>query len=1070
MNNKLYKLFFVLISFFVNGISLYSQEVDSREAMSIAKSYFGNVSKVSTPRSLSFGKKEAFHIFNRESGGYVIIAGDERMPDIVGYTDKGNFDAGKLPIQLKKYLEDYSKYVSKIQNNTLRTTSTESKLNPIYAVVSPLAKSRWNQDYPYNIKSPDVDNRKTPTGCVATAMAQIMYYHKWPSKGKDSKTYSFDFNNKQYTLSSNFADHTYEWDKMTDTYARNSNQSNPTEADNEVAELLFDCGVAASMQFSPGFSGAYTTVAAEGMEKYFSYKTNYYPRSYYTTNEFIKIIKDNLDSGHPLIYEGDGDGGGHAWLVDGYDSNGFLHCNWGWGGQSDGYFDMNYMNPSSLGIGGGSGGFAKGQGVTLALPNKDNSQIEKDKVVCQPNTGNITYTLSGNRIDITATNISNLTGTPFRASFKSVVRNKETNTTFSSSIVNIGFQRQDIYYPSIPLAITFPKNLENGTYEITLMYKVDGTQDWLEVRGVNKTEFRIENGRDTNLTKLSNIIAYKKHSIPTTAYYGEKLDVILSLRNDSQFDFNGKIKVNIVSKSNPATTIELFPAKSINIYNNTDKDISFSRDIDKTNFPAGQYKVEVLHENGKKIDNFNNEEQVINFAESTVDKNRHILSVIATEFRYGNLSINGNSSVMYVNESIDGSTIKFIVRNAGNVSYQTTYYAVALRNVKTKAIHKSRIYFSNKTFVANNTTTLYLSFPNALFSLMQNGERYEPIVICTDNRYQEQLTIENEDNAKIILEKTDGKKPNLSFNSFGLKKSTSNADYSERVEAKIGSKIKFKLDIKNEGEKDFNSNIQVMIKPVGGYKNTLLGNLNSIQVPASSASTVLSKNEMELTIPEGLEIGKEYEFSFYYDSFGEKKLITSENNVSLAKLSIAAEEQPAPITNPEITITINKVEATKANTSEKISLNKLHLDDKLHISTTISNAGADYSGNISFILVNLSTRDSIVLEENSINLNKGTNQTIDKTFSIPQNIKLSDDNTTINYQIIVKYETKLKAHSENIVVLKDIPDFSVSFIEVKKKGSTNANSLSTLNYGDNVSVSFNLQNITNSDYTGNTTT
>ncbi len=195
-------------------------------------------------------------------------------------------------------------------------------------------------------------------------MAQIMKFHNWPEQGVGHYSYEHQ---SFGTISSNFSEHVYDWTNMIDRY--NNGEYSNVQAD-AVALLMKDCGVSLNMNYGP-VSGASIYSYTPAFKNYFRYSSRTVNRSGCETAEFTKIITDELQEGRPIIYCGTGEEGGHAFVVDGYDTNYFLHVNWGWGGYSDGYFDMNYMDPTGLGIGGGSGAFKWNQGIVLARPLKD---------------------------------------------------------------------------------------------------------------------------------------------------------------------------------------------------------------------------------------------------------------------------------------------------------------------------------------------------------------------------------------------------------------------------------------------------------------------------------------------------------------------------------------------------------------------------------------------------------------------------------------------------------------------------------------------------------------------------
>lgn len=237
------------------------------------------------------------------------------------------------------------------------------KTNRLYHQVFriPLMTTKWNQSPYYNALCP----ANSVTGCVATAMAQIMKYWNYPAKGTGFHSY----NHPTYgTLSANFGGTTYQWSSMPNTV---------NSANNAVATLMYHCGVSVNMDYSPQSSGAYViqdsptpqACSEYALKTYFGYRSTLQgvQRNNYNQTQWINLLKIELNAGRPVLYAGFGSGGGHAFVCDGYDNNNFFHFNWGWGGSSDGYFQTSALNPGSLGTGGGSGGFNSDQQVVIGI-------------------------------------------------------------------------------------------------------------------------------------------------------------------------------------------------------------------------------------------------------------------------------------------------------------------------------------------------------------------------------------------------------------------------------------------------------------------------------------------------------------------------------------------------------------------------------------------------------------------------------------------------------------------------------------------------------------------------------
>lgn len=286
----------------------------------------------------------AAYVFNF-NGGFVIVAADDTSSPILGYSNHGNFDYETAPDGLRFMLDEIARGIEIVANQN-RSVSNDilsrwknleefGVMNPSrnQAVVGPLVDLKWDQGYPYNIYVP----AGCPTGCVATAMAQLMKYWNWPEQGTGEHAYQWN----GQTLSANFGETTYNWDQMIPYYG-----SGATDAQKEaVATLMYHCGVSVDMMYEPDGSGAFSVDVPVSISSYFSYSehsTHITKSASY--DEWIALLKSNIDQGIPIYYSGQGSNGGHAFICDGYDEDDLFYFNWGWSGSSNGYFIIDGEN------------------------------------------------------------------------------------------------------------------------------------------------------------------------------------------------------------------------------------------------------------------------------------------------------------------------------------------------------------------------------------------------------------------------------------------------------------------------------------------------------------------------------------------------------------------------------------------------------------------------------------------------------------------------------------------------------------------------------------------------------
>lgn len=315
-----------------------------KAALSILQQSAVNSKKQATStESLSvLQHNEQLTVMGNESLGFAVLANDDAWPAVIGYSES-SFNA-EHNTSLKWFIDEATKVMGEGRKYAPVVPSGDYK-----SAVAPLCKTLWNQETPYNNQCPTLSGSTPyPTGCVATALSQIMYYWKYPVHGTGSATLSVTNDGEGAIISVNFGEATYEWENMLLDYESKSY----TEAQaNAVSTLMLHCGVAVGMNYSPSGSGAYSYEARNGMINYFNYNPgiNLLTRKYYTTAEWMKIIYTELNAGRPVYYTGvDNNYGGHAFVCDGYNASGYMHINWGWGPSGgNGYFDIALLNPNN---------------------------------------------------------------------------------------------------------------------------------------------------------------------------------------------------------------------------------------------------------------------------------------------------------------------------------------------------------------------------------------------------------------------------------------------------------------------------------------------------------------------------------------------------------------------------------------------------------------------------------------------------------------------------------------------------------------------------------------------------
>ena len=343
---KSYRIAFLLV-FLTSPLMLLAQQVSSELAKQKALTFLTKSDKSSTNRSASIktprlvlaNDRDEFYVFNDEAnGGYVVVSGDERMPDVLGYSYTGHFDVEDIPCNMRAWLEGYANQVKYLRAHpevpASRRTANERE------EISPLLKCHFNQGYPYNDKCPIIDGKHTLDGCTATAMAQIMDYYQWPKQtteiipGYKTETKGIDMPVIPIT--------TIDWDNILEVYYGNVDYSD--EQIDAISTLILLCGTSVEMDYDLGGSGASLSYAAMAFRKYFDYNdmVEYAKRGEFEV--WVELLYNELNEGRPVLYDGyTYEGVGHAFVLDGY-RDGYFHVNWGWGGQGDDYFQLTELN------------------------------------------------------------------------------------------------------------------------------------------------------------------------------------------------------------------------------------------------------------------------------------------------------------------------------------------------------------------------------------------------------------------------------------------------------------------------------------------------------------------------------------------------------------------------------------------------------------------------------------------------------------------------------------------------------------------------------------------------------
>lgn len=324
-----------------------------------------------------------YYVFaNGEDKGFTIVSGDDRMPEVVGYSAQGTYDPDHLPANYVGFMKAYQETVEALLKGDAQVSGGLAEARQWRAeragsaAVAPLLDGiKWDQREPYNNMCPLYEGtNRSVTGCVATAMAQVMMYYQYP---KELKTTIKAYNTQTYGIQipeiSSGA--TYDWDNMLPDYSKSDYSSAQADA---VAKLMYHCGAAVKMNYGPS-SGANVTPAI--LATYFGYDADLMQdltRTVFTLQQWMTLIDNELKAKRPILYSGQSSDGGHEFVCDGSDGKGLYHINWGWGGYQDGYFDLTILQPQKGGAGSGSAvdGYNRNCSMIIGIT-PDNGKVDE---------------------------------------------------------------------------------------------------------------------------------------------------------------------------------------------------------------------------------------------------------------------------------------------------------------------------------------------------------------------------------------------------------------------------------------------------------------------------------------------------------------------------------------------------------------------------------------------------------------------------------------------------------------------------------------------------------------------
>lgn len=537
---------------FILPLLVNAEALSRQEAQKLAHDFLTNKG-VSISRNMEIAYQARFHkaptadkasyyIFNNGTGnGFVIVAGDDNVEPILGYSTTGSFDENNIPANMKAWLETYEEQIALVAEGKV-SNSQPLRSGVMREAIAPLVTATWGQGAPYNSQCPVLGSNTDPcvTGCVATAMAQIMYYHKWPETTTAIiPQYNIEYQNIGIQSFGPLDITSFQWHDMQPDYngSENDNQKNA------VAELMKYCGYSVEMSYGPGSSGAFSSNCVKAFKEYFGYDSHLHEitRNNVSASEWENVIYNELSNGRPVLYSAvNASEGGHAFVCDGYDGE-LFHINWGWNGMSDGYFRLQALNPNDQGIGGSSSssGYSRAQsaiiGIQKPVSHPEGTPSEKLQTLSlKPLAGS---TKAKCRLSYSIMNVSDV---PCSYDWGVGIYSGE-NLKATIPISSYDF---DLFESaSWSFWFDFSSSLPDGTYTIKGISRITDTPDWFVNDGSDKHYVTaVISGDELTLTANAKAtLAVTAVEPQTDLIKGETAAIKVTVANSGNADYLGDL-------------------------------------------------------------------------------------------------------------------------------------------------------------------------------------------------------------------------------------------------------------------------------------------------------------------------------------------------------------------------------------------------------------------------------------------------------------------------------------------------------------------------------------------------
>lgn len=499
-----------------------------------------------------------FYVFNTESG-FVMVAGDTRLVSIPGYSMEGQFRAEQLPANFRAWLEGYAREAETLLAQPTPAVQTvrefpKAASSPSAEPVAPLMRGIvFGQNAPYNLLCPMDGDRRSVTGCVATAMAQVMAYHRWPERGEGQ--YSYVSKQRGFQLSANFAQTTFDWDHILTSY-----QDGSTAAEQQaVAQLLYAAGISVSMDYTSDASSAGHSRVGMALRDYFRYnpRMQFVQRRYFDHTTWEQLLRSELRAGRPVIYSGQDPNTheGHAFVCEGADGEGRYYMNWGWNGWQNGYFSLSLLRPDD-------GNYVSDQTALIGVARPEVELSEPDllcleRFSAEPNEDG---GLNGHYF-IYLPSLATFSGYTSLALYREdgtlVQRMREQERKIESSFTEEGWSYRSTFFTITTHDVI---DVPDGAYKLRAEYRQAASEHWQPLYAGDEQQaelsVRITQHQFGDVVVPKVLLKVEDVHAPATVSPGAEMNYSFTLRNVGGADFQGRLVLAVrAATSTDAFTI-----------------------------------------------------------------------------------------------------------------------------------------------------------------------------------------------------------------------------------------------------------------------------------------------------------------------------------------------------------------------------------------------------------------------------------------------------------------------------------------------------------------------------------